>query len=84
MDRKTATHKNQKLFLFCLLLFSAALRDELMPHFLLRCLDSRFMKQQVTAAMMTMPTNRADETPMTRGIRSRSAAGDRRTETPII
>lgn len=35
------------------------------------------MKQQVTAAMMTMPTNRAAETPMTRGMRRRSAAGER-------
>lgn len=50
-----------------------------MDHFLLRCLASRFMKQQVTAAMMTMPTNRAEETPMTSGMRRRSAAGDRRT-----
>lgn len=41
-----------------------------------RCLDRRFMKQQVTAAMMTMPTNKAEDTPMTRGMRSRSATGD--------
>lgn len=34
------------------------------------------MKQQVTAAMMTMPTNRAEETPMTRGMSRRSAAVD--------
>lgn len=34
------------------------------------------MKQQVTAAMMTMPTNKAEDTPMTRGTRSRSATGE--------
>lgn len=34
------------------------------------------MKQQVTAAMMTMPTNKAEDTPITRGMRSRSATGE--------
>lgn len=53
-------------------------------YFLLRCLASRFMKQQVTAAMMTMPTNRAEETPMTRGMRRRSAAGERERQGEIF
>lgn len=35
------------------------------------------MKQQVTAAMMTMPTNNAEETPIARGMSSRSTAGNR-------
>lgn len=44
-------------------------------YFGARCFASRFMKQQVTVAMMTMPTNKAEETPTTNGMRRRSAAG---------
>lgn len=47
-------------------------------YFRARCLASRFMKQQVTVAMMTMPTNKAEETPTTKGMRRRSAAGERK------
>lgn len=47
-------------------------------YFGARCLASRFMKQQVTVEMMTMPTNKAEETPTTKGMRRRSAAGERR------
>ena len=47
-------------------------------YFTGRCLASRFMKQQVTVEMMTMPTNRADDTPITSGISRRSAAGNGR------
>jgi hypothetical protein len=36
------------------------------------------MKQQVIVEMTTMPTNRADDTPITSGISRRSAAGNRR------
>ena len=35
------------------------------------------MKQQVTVAMMRMPTNKAEDTPITKGMRRRSAAGRR-------
>lgn len=44
-------------------------------YFRARCLASRFMKQQVTEAMMTMPTNRAEETPTIRGMKRRSSTG---------
>lgn len=49
-------------------------------YFRARCLASRFMKQQVTVAMMKMPTNKAEETPTTKGMRRRSAAGERRSK----
>ncbi len=52
----------------------AAMAD---AYFWARCLASRFMKQQVTVAMMTMPTNKAEETPITKGMRRRSATGER-------
>ena len=47
-------------------------------YFRARCFARLFMKQQVTVAMMTMPTNKAEETPTIRGMRRRSAAGEAR------
>lgn len=40
-----------------------------------RCLANLLMKQQVTVAMMTTPTKRADDTPTTRGMSRRSMTG---------
>lgn len=37
-----------------------------------RCLASLLMKQQVTVAIISIPTNSADDTPITRGKSSRS------------
>lgn len=60
----------------CLLRSFLCLFPNLSVYFRARCLARRFMKQQVTAAMMTMPTNKAEDTPITRGMRSRSATGE--------
>lgn len=42
------------------------------------------MKQQVTAAMMTIPTNKAEETPTTKGMSRRSAAGEIRGQKAVM
>lgn len=62
----------------CLLPFVTLCKHSAAPgaYFRARCLARRFMKQQVTAAMMTMPTNKAEDTPMINGMRSRSATGE--------
>lgn len=52
-------------------------------YFRARCLARRFMKQQVTVAMMRIPTNRAEETPTTSGMSSRSAAGETRRQEAV-
>ena len=51
------------------------LGDGTFSYFGERCLANRFLKQHVTVSMMSMPTNRAEDTPTTRGMRWRSAAG---------
>lgn len=58
--------------------------EKAVTYFRARCLARRFIKQQVTAAMMTIPTNKAEETPTTKGMSRRSAAGKIRGEEAVL